>query len=219
MISSQGVSSVGMNDELDEGVYDLILLNSVTDASGGAIDGNGDGTRGDAFVHRGSEENAFYKFRADWNGDNGTSVFDFAAFSYWFGLPVPNAPAYMDLNGDGGVSVFDFDHFASNFGLGVTFENAFAQAVGIPGNETHLNETPLNWGDETFDVVPSDVAPSDAAVQQRVRSADIWIDVDWNTNRPAEDLSGSLVNDSLANDVALNEFLAEFVNGFPLLDF
>jgi len=28
-----------------------------------------------------------------------------------------------------------------------------------------------------------------------------------------------LVNDSLANDVALNEFLAEFVNGFPLLDF
>jgi hypothetical protein len=62
----------------------------------------------------------------DYNGDNGTSVFDFSTFSYWFGTAVPVAPAYADPSLDGGVSVFDFSLFSANFGQSVTFPAAFA---------------------------------------------------------------------------------------------
>ena len=52
----------------------------------------------------------------DWNGDGGVSIFDFSAFSYWFGQLLLDAPSYVDLNLDGGVSIFDCADFSVNFG-------------------------------------------------------------------------------------------------------
>ena len=66
------------------------------------------------------------QLKAEWTGDIGVSVFDFAIISYWFGRSVPVAPAYADLNLDEGISVFDFSGYADNFGIGVVFETAFA---------------------------------------------------------------------------------------------
>ncbi|MFT7641630.1 MAG: hypothetical protein ACI9G1_003381, partial [Pirellulaceae bacterium] len=105
--------------ELSDGIYQLEVLGTLTDLAGNPVDGNGDGTGGDPHVLRGNSTNKFYKLAADWNGDTGVSVFDFGSFSYWFGIAVPTAPAYMDVNLDGGVSVFDFSTFSNQFGIGI----------------------------------------------------------------------------------------------------
>ncbi|MFT5523515.1 MAG: hypothetical protein ACI9HK_001462, partial [Pirellulaceae bacterium] len=115
-------------DELLDGVYQLEVLPTVTDLIGTPLDGNGDGFGGDSFVYSGDTNNKFYRFFVDWNGDSGVSVFDFSTFSYWFGLPTGESPAYADVNRDNGVSVFDFTHFSDQFGSGVSLPVAFALA-------------------------------------------------------------------------------------------
>ncbi len=110
--------------ELTNGVYQLDVLATVTDLAGNPLDGDGDGLGGDGFTFTGDGTNLFYKLAADFNGDQGVSIFDFSTFAYWFGSLVPAAPAYADLNDDGGVSIFDFPTFASLFGTNVTFPEA-----------------------------------------------------------------------------------------------
>ena len=131
IVVSDNRVSLHFDDGLSDGVYQLEILDTLTDSSGREFDGNGDGTPGDGFVLTGNADNRFYAETAEWSGDFGVSVFDFSTFSYWFGLPVPMAPEYVDLNRDGGVSVFDFSVFASNFGLGVAFPTNFANGLGI----------------------------------------------------------------------------------------
>ncbi|MFT5525500.1 MAG: PKD repeat protein, partial [Pirellulaceae bacterium] len=115
--------------ELAEGVYRLDIRDEVTDVVGNNLDGDGDGDAGGDFAYAGDSDNKFYILGADWNGDEGVSVFDFTTFSYWFGVStiiVPRAPRYVDLNHDDGISVFDFTGFSNNFGLGVIYQPAFA---------------------------------------------------------------------------------------------
>jgi hypothetical protein len=131
IVVSDNRVSLHFDDGLSDGVYQLEILDTLTDSSGREFDGNGDGTPGDGFVLTGNADNRFYAETAEWSGDFGVSVLDFSTFSYWFGLPVPMAPEYVDLNRDGGVSVFDFSVFASNFGLGVAFPTNFANGLGI----------------------------------------------------------------------------------------
>jgi hypothetical protein len=114
------------NGELAEGVYRLDIADSVTDSGGNALDGDDDGNPGGTYSFVGDTDNGFYVLLAEWSGDEGVSVFDFSTFSYWFGLSVPTAPAYVDVSLDGGVSVFDFSAFSSNFGRAVLFPTAFA---------------------------------------------------------------------------------------------
>ena len=114
--------------ELMDGVYQLEVLPSVQDAATNPLDGNGDGTGGDSFVHTGDESNKFFKLAGDFNGDGGVSLFDFATFQYWFGTTVSPAPGYADLSQDGGVSIFDLPIFRGNFGPenSLVFPNAAA---------------------------------------------------------------------------------------------
>jgi hypothetical protein len=115
--------------ELASGVYQLELLPSLLDINSNPIDGNADGTAGDAFMYQGNNSNNFYRILSDFNGDKGVSVFDFTTFSYWFGTSIPAAPTYADMNEDDGVSVFDFTSFSQNFGIGVQFTAGFGNSV------------------------------------------------------------------------------------------
>jgi hypothetical protein len=115
--------------ELADGAYQLVINPSLSDRAGLLLDGDGDGTGGDAFIITASDANGFYKLTSDFNGDRGVSVFDFSTFSYWFGTAVPAAPSYVDMNIDGGVSVFDFTLFSNNFGTGIQFPTGFAAAA------------------------------------------------------------------------------------------
>jgi subtilisin-like proprotein convertase family protein len=146
--------------ELPDGVYSLEILPTVTDLTGLPLDGNGDGTAGDAYSLVGDENNGFYKIAADYNGDRGVSVFDFPSLSYWFGTPVgpTGAPQYMDLNDDQGVSIFDFGRFASNFGVGVRFPAGLQSAAliqsppppdGFLGGEKAPDGKQDRWPSET----------------------------------------------------------------------
>jgi hypothetical protein len=129
---------------LDDGVYQLEIMASVVDRAGQALDGNADGTPGDNYVLNGSVSNGLYRLIADWNGDFGVSVFDFTTFSYWFGVSLPTAPAYVDNNGDGGVSVFDFTEFSLNFGTGIVFPVGFASVATADGDLDLVDESILN---------------------------------------------------------------------------
>jgi hypothetical protein len=128
----------GMN-ELDEGVYALEVLDTLTDLEGNALDGDDDDVAGGNYDFVGNVSNHFYALRGEWSGDTGVSVFDFPIFSYWFGFGIEanggEAPDYTDINQDGGVSVFDFGVFADNFGIGVIFPTALV-AFNAPSNNT-----------------------------------------------------------------------------------
>jgi hypothetical protein len=139
--------------ELTDGVYQLEVLPTVTNLAGEVLDGNGDGVRGDAFILAGSSQNRFYKLAAEYNGDGGVSVFDFTTFSYWFGVAVPAAPAYVDLNGDDGISVFDFSGFSENFGIGIVYPVALLQ-------NTFLQPQPENDSLNTVILPPEPPKPN-----------------------------------------------------------
>jgi hypothetical protein len=125
------------------------------------LDGNGDGTGGDGYVLTGDRDNKIYQLEAEWNGDEGVSVFDFSTFSYWFGVEVgvAGAPSYVDVNNDNGISVFDFTGFSNNFGVGVVYPVGFVEQMvgrnieaanhGVASQEvierTALNSVLLNW--------------------------------------------------------------------------
>ena len=138
--------------DLDDGVLELTLHDSVTDRSGNALDGDEDGLAGGAFTLTGNSQNRFYQLEVDFNGDGGVSIFDFSTFSYWFGSRVGDAPEYVDLNGDGSVTIFDFPVFAAQFGSLVTFPTDPRRSVA--GNRPQQES---------------------AFVEQRVPSADLFV--------------------------------------------
>ncbi|MFT7639072.1 MAG: hypothetical protein ACI9G1_000799, partial [Pirellulaceae bacterium] len=118
------------HQELPDGVYEVHVLDNVVDTTGNALDGDGDGDPTGHYALTGNPANLLYKLSADWSGDLGISVFDFTTFSYWFGVDVDPAPAYVDLNSDDGISVFDFSGFADHFGEEIIFSTALLDRVG-----------------------------------------------------------------------------------------
>ncbi|MFT7642010.1 MAG: hypothetical protein ACI9G1_003766, partial [Pirellulaceae bacterium] len=148
---------------LESGVYQLRVGETAESTAGIPLDGDNDGAAGGDFVLVGDAQNRLYVQIADFNGDQGTSVFDFSTFSYWFGVGIPLAPAYADLNGDAGVSVFDFSHYSANFGQGVIFPAAAILALNpilagadfvddevagaLVGQFAERNELDFGWAD------------------------------------------------------------------------
>jgi hypothetical protein len=120
------------HQELAEGVYELRIRDTMQDIFGNSLDGNDDGAAGGDYVLTGDATNKLYKQLTNWNGDLGVSVFDFTTVSYWFGVSVPTAPAYVDVSSDDGISVFDFSFFANRFGDSVEFPQAFGRALLNP---------------------------------------------------------------------------------------
>jgi hypothetical protein len=154
--------TITFDQRLPDGVYQLRLSADITDLGGSQnLDGNGDGTGGDGYVLTGDRDNKIYQLEAEWNGDEGVSVFDFSTFSYWFGVEVgvAGAPSYVDVNNDNGISVFDFTGFSNNFGVGVVYPVGFVEQMvgrnieaanhGVASQEvierTALNSVLLNW--------------------------------------------------------------------------
>ena len=130
--------------ELPEGVYKLEISDDVTSHSGRALDGDENGIAGgdfDKFTGVGS--NLFYVLHGDWHGDGGVSIFDFTTFSYWFGVPAPLSPTYVDINDDGGVSVFDFSEFSDNFGVSIVYPppplRRIRQDIVLPAIQAETN--------------------------------------------------------------------------------
>lgn len=109
-------------NELEDGVYQIELLSSITG--------------GDSFTITGDATNRLFVLTGDWNGSGGVNIQDFATFAYWFGNSLPTAPDYVDANDTGGINIQDFSAFAANFGQGVTFPGASSLATG--GGEGEL---------------------------------------------------------------------------------
>ncbi|MFT5528346.1 MAG: hypothetical protein ACI9HK_006335, partial [Pirellulaceae bacterium] len=161
-------------NELPKGVYQLSLSGAVSDRLGRPLDGNADGVAGDDYQLVGNVSNRFHKLEADWNGDQGVSVFDFTTFSYWFGQSNPDSPAYADLNNDAGVSVFDFTGFSLNFGVGVRYPVGLAahieEAHAANLVETEFDESVINQGEKQFEspVVESPVVETLRLDRQKI---------------------------------------------------
>ncbi|MBX7105774.1 MAG: hypothetical protein K1X57_16950, partial [Gemmataceae bacterium] len=94
---------------LSDGVYRLtVLAGNVTDYSGQALDGNGDGIASDNYV---SGANDLYRLYGDSNGDRTVNSDDFLAFRSAF---LSNNFAF-DFEGDGVVGASDFLQFRARF--------------------------------------------------------------------------------------------------------
>jgi glucose/arabinose dehydrogenase len=188
VINDQQIDVVGNSvtisfaaDDLSDGVYELRILPSLTNNRGDALDGNSDGAGGDEYVMTGSALNRFYQFASDWNGDFGSSVFDFTVFSYWFSETTQQvgglAPNYVDTNNDDGVSVFDFTAFADHFGQSVSFPSALANRIA----ELQIQALPMR-DSGSDDSRMARAAVNDTAVDEILRNwqNDAVIDhLDW----------------------------------------
>jgi hypothetical protein len=132
------------HDQLPDGVYQIELLPTIVSQDGTMLDGDRDGAEGGAFVMRGDAVNRFHKLTGDWNGDAGTTIFDFPTLSYWFGTLGDTFPKYLDLNDDGGVSIFDFSLFALAFNDKVVYPTALQTAVPAQAAIQILVPSPSN---------------------------------------------------------------------------
>jgi hypothetical protein len=115
--------------ELDNGVYQLEILPSVTDTAGNPLDGDGNGLPGGTHVFSGNSANRFYKMTGDFRGgsasaDGGVSILDWTVFAYWFGVEDAPVPGYVDMERDGVVNILDWPFFLANFGNSVVFPPA-----------------------------------------------------------------------------------------------
>jgi hypothetical protein len=116
-------------EQLADGVYALQILPTLTDYRGEPLDGDGDGTAGGVYTLIGSEENGFFQYGGDWNGDCGVSIYDFPTYMYWaFYATQPNGPApqYMDVNHDGMVTHLDW--VPERFGTAIVFQDGLTSA-------------------------------------------------------------------------------------------
>jgi hypothetical protein len=184
--------------ELPDGVYRLEILPTATNIDGQPIDGDGDGTEGDAYVLEGNATNLFYQLAAEWSGDEGVSVFDFSTFSYWFGQTVGVAPLYADASGDGGISVFDFTAFSVNFGKSVVFPNAFAAIAAPPTQRAVEDEEGL------VDQAIERIALDDSwALDRRLEEDSLRL----GQRDEVETVDELFADDSFAEDVLVREFM------------
>ena len=96
---------------LDDGNYSLTILDSITDAVGNRLDGDGDGSAG------GNATDDFFRLYGDINGDRTVNIIDFFQFRNAFGNS--ELDERFDVNGDGVINILDFFQFRSRFGTSV----------------------------------------------------------------------------------------------------
>jgi Bacterial Ig-like domain (group 3)/Dockerin type I domain len=105
-------SSLDPGSSLSDGNYRLTVhADQVTDAAGGMLDGDGDGTPG------GDRTFDFFRFYGDVNGDRHIDIADFGVFSGTFNLSTGQTGFldYLDYNGDGHIDIADFGQFSIRF--------------------------------------------------------------------------------------------------------
>lgn len=115
-ISGDTVTITFPSYELDDGVYQLEVLATVTDDVGNALDGDGDATGGDDFA-----SGLFHKFVGDLDGDRLVNIFDLVRFVYWYQQPAPPAPDYVNLLPDDIINILDLVLFVNNYGNQITY--------------------------------------------------------------------------------------------------
>jgi hypothetical protein len=96
---------------LADGNYSLTVLDTITDASGNVLDGDGDGSTG------GNATDDFFRLYGDVNGDRTVNIIDFFQFRNAFGND--ELDQRFDFNGDGSVNILDFFQFRSRFGTSI----------------------------------------------------------------------------------------------------
>jgi hypothetical protein len=175
--------------DLSDGVYRLEILPTISSPSGLQLDGNRDGTTGDAYLIQGNAANGLFQLSGDLNGDRGVTIFDFPTFAYWFGIRTPRAPQYVDLNLDDIVSIFDFPIFVGNF----------QRSVVLP---TVLGMVP--WSGPADDVLPWDQAEPLELHQQQQRAH--AVDFIWQQPWRLDDAEGweSILDNRAADRIADN---------------
>jgi hypothetical protein len=175
--------------DLSDGVYRLEILPTISSPSGLQLDGNRDGTTGDAYLIQGNAANGLFQLSGDLNGDRGVTIFDFPTFAYWFGIRTPRAPQYVDLNLDDIVSIFDFPIFVGNFQRSVVLPTA----LGI-----------VPWSGPADDVLPWDQAEPLELHQQQQRAH--AVDFIWQQPWRLDDAEGweSILDNRAADRIADN---------------
>jgi hypothetical protein len=99
---------------LQDGRFSLVIDSTkIHDASGGLLDGDGDGLSGGARA-----ADAFFRLFGDSDGDGDVDNLDLFRFRQSFGLTSadPNYKSYFDFDGDGDVDNLDLFHFRQRFG-------------------------------------------------------------------------------------------------------
>lgn len=99
---------------LQDGRFSLLMDSSkIHDATGGLLDGNGDGLSGGARA-----ADAFFRLFGDSDGDGDVDNLDLFRFRQAFGTTSTNAgyKAYFDFDGDGDVDNLDLFHFRQGVG-------------------------------------------------------------------------------------------------------
>jgi hypothetical protein len=99
---------------LQDGRFSLVMDSTkIHDASGGLLDGDGDGLSGGARA-----ADAFFRLFGDSDGDGDVDNLDLFRFRQSFGLTSadPNFKSYFDFDGDGDVDNLDLFHFRQRFG-------------------------------------------------------------------------------------------------------
>jgi len=103
---------------LADGRYTLKVLANLVSTSGGALDGNADGTPGDDYSF-GAAQGLVRKY-GDANGDGKVDAADLALFRQTFGR-VAGDPLYLsgfDVNGDGVINGIELTRFRQAYGAG-----------------------------------------------------------------------------------------------------
>jgi hypothetical protein len=99
---------------LQDGKFKLVIDSTkIHDATGGLLDGNGDGLSGGARA-----ADAFFRLFGDTDGDGDVDNLDLFRFRQSFGLNSTNAGYswYCDFDGDGDVDSLDLFRFRQRFG-------------------------------------------------------------------------------------------------------
>ena len=103
-----------------------IAASGVSDPSGNALDGNGDGTSGDDLVHE------FFFLQGDANRDRNVNLADFNILAENFGQTGTNF-GRADFNYDGLTNLSDFNILAERFG--VSLGDSAGRSSGVSSDE------------------------------------------------------------------------------------
>jgi subtilisin-like proprotein convertase family protein len=98
---------------LADGNYRLTTLDTITDASGNRLDGNGDGSAGD------DRTDDFFRLYGDVTGDGSVDVFDLLQLRQAYEPSGGTYNAALDYDGDGEVDIFDLLEFRKRFGSSI----------------------------------------------------------------------------------------------------
>jgi hypothetical protein len=184
--------------QLPSGVYRLEILPTVTNQSGTALDGDGDGSPGGSYLITGDDAenmggNGLARLDAEWNGDLQVSIFDFAVLVYWFNATP--FPEYMDVNRDGGVTIFDFQRMAAAFIQQLVFPTPLAGSLDLPTADDRLVQPGDDAALNDQVVIQRAIVDSPPLTVYKHRSGQLWEGLD------ADEEQESLL-DLLADDMA-----------------